>query len=336
MITAALGLVTPTGVLVYDGPPHTEEWFAVRRSGITATDVPAITGDSRYTTARHVYLDKHGALPDLGQDENEAALWGTVLEEPVAQVWAQRHAVTVNPVGILARVGVRHHLASLDRLVEVCPDGDGAGVCGLEVKTRSAFVAGSWRDDIPDDVLAQVLWQLHVTGLPHMHIACLIGGQRLVEFRVDAAEDAEVIAFVVEQVERVWACIERHVMPDVDPTPALGRLLDALHPDRSGDAVIDADKAAALVGAYRDAAAAEKAAVAAKDVARVALVDAMGAAARLLADDEDGQRLVATYLPRSRTTVSAKVLRSDPELWERVTAAGAVTEPRWRQIALTN
>ena len=76
--------VTPTGVLVYDGAPHTDEWFAARRRGITATDVPKILGLTEYGTARHVWLDKQGLAPvDEG---SEAARWGTLLEDIVAKV----------------------------------------------------------------------------------------------------------------------------------------------------------------------------------------------------------------------------------------------------------
>lgn len=318
---------TPTGVLVYDGPPHSDDWFAVRRTGITATDVPKILDLSEYGTARHVWLDKLGLAPD-DSGESEAARWGTVLEGPVADEWAARNGCEVVPVGILAHAEATWRLASLDRLILDCPDGDGP--CGLEVKTRSAFVAGKWQGDIPDDVLAQVMWGLDVAGFDHMHVAALIGGQRMESFRVD--RDDEVCAFLLAAATAVWEQVRSGEMPDCAPTAALGRLLDAMHTDRTGDAVVDRDVADALLGEYRAASAAVKAAETRRDRAKVSIVDRLGGAQRLAVEGEDGPSGVFSYDPRSKTTVSTKGARSNPELWAALEAAGVVHVSRFRQL----
>lgn len=322
-------LATPTGVLVYDGPAHAPGWYETRRSGITATDLAKILDLSQYGTARHVWMDKLGLTADEDA-ESEAARWGTVLEEPVAAEWAHRHDCEVVPVGILAHRDHRWALASLDRIVLDCPDGQGP--CGLEVKTRSAFVAGKWRDDVPDDVLAQVMWGLHVTGLGHMHVAALIGGQRLESYRVD--RDDDVIAYLRGHAENLWGLVQAGQMPECAPTAALGRLLDSLHETRDGDTVVDEDTAEALLADYRDAAAAEKEAVAARERAKVAVIAALGAGQRLVVEDQDGVRPVFSYDARSKTSVNVTKARGDAALWAALEEAGAVKVSRYRQMSV--
>lgn len=227
---AAEELLTPTGVLVCDAPPLSPSWYAARRKGITATDVPAALGLSRYRTALHVWLDKRGE----GVDEplGEAGMWGQVLEEPVAATWAAMRDVRVARVGVLARAGQGWMRASLDRLVTGCPDAD---VCALEVKTRNAWAGADWADDVPDDVLAQVQWQLAVSGLPHAHVVALIGGQRLVQHEV--RPEPAVQAYLGAVAARLWLDVQEGRCPALDEHAdawALIDLLNRLHPDRSG------------------------------------------------------------------------------------------------------
>lgn len=320
------GLITPTGVLVYDGPPVTDEWFTARRRGITATDIAQILDMSEHGNARSVWLDKQGMKPD--DQSGEAALWGNLLEDPVAQEWARRNSAQVAPVGILARAGESWKLASLDRIVLDCPDGDGR--CGLEVKTRSAFVAGKWRDDIPDDVLAQVMWGIHVSGFDHMHVAALIGGQRMESYRVD--RDDTVISYIEGAAARVWGDVQAGTMPECAPTPALGRLLDSLYPQGDGDTVVAPETAAVLAAEYTDACTEFKAAEARKDAAKVAVQDVLGAGERIVVEDADGPRVVFAYPQRSKTTVTASVAKNNPDLWAGLVEVGAVKVSTYRQI----
>jgi putative phage-type endonuclease len=280
-VTATLdGAVTPTSVLVSTAAPKTPEWYAQRRAGITATDLPKILGLSRYGNALSVWADKRGDLPD--QEAGEAALWGNILEEPIAQEWARRNGVDVLPIGTVAHVEDRWQLASLDRLVIGCPDGP----CPLEVKTRSAFVGGDWRGDIPDDVLAQKTWQLHVTGYTHGHLAVLIGGQELRSFRVDLDPDVE--ALLVAEATRVWGHVQTGTPPDVDNDEVLLRVLQALYPDRAGEVAADAATVRELVAAYDEGSAQEAAGKHRKTQAKAGLVALMGA---------DGDRIVIDGLP---------------------------------------
>jgi len=236
-----LPLVTPTGVLIMtaDEIRDREAWLAERRNGVGSSDVPAILDlEDAYVTALHVWHDKRGDDVDR---PGEPALWGTLLEDVVAQEWCRRNRSVIEPVGLVARMGEEWKRASLDRLVRECPlDPARREVCALEVKTRSAFKANRWHADVPDDVLAQTTWQRHVTGLDHIHVAVLIGGNDYRQTVVRA--DAAVEAYIVPPVTAFW---ELAVGQGIAPEPNLAKpdrlieLDEQLHPDRVGEIDLD-------------------------------------------------------------------------------------------------
>ena len=284
--------VTPAAYVVTDAEPQTDDWFKARRDGITGTDIPKILGMSKRGTALHVYYDKLGELP--AEPESRYALWERRLEDPIARGWAEDHATSVSPVGILAHVEEPWMRASLDRLVDACPDGDGP--CGLEVKNRSAFVRDGWADDrVPDDVLAQVVWGAVVAGFRHMHVAGLFGGNEPVYARVDL--DPDDIEWVTAAAREVWERVEQQVPPTVDPAPLLVRLLNQRTPDREGDREVTFTEAEDWTARYRLGRALEKRGKAVRESAHARLVVAMGTGDRLRTADGE---TVATYYASTR------------------------------------
>lgn len=266
-------MITPTGWLATNALPGTATWFETRRQGITGTDLAKILSRSQYGTALGVWRDKRGEAPD--DQAREAAKWGNILEDPVAQEWANMRGTKVGRVGVLGNVSRQWMLASLDRIVISCPDGE--SLCGLEIKTRNAYKAADFAgDEVPDDVLAQVQWGLSVTGFDHMHVAVLIGGQRLVEFRVD--HDPKLSAYLIRAARPVWECVEQGIPPTVSPDSdgvLLQELLDMFR-DREGDRELPAEQAEAFLESYQAAHLREKAATEEKTEAKTGLVQLLG------------------------------------------------------------
>lgn len=288
-----------------DAAPQTEPWYAARRAGIGASDIPAILGLSKYRTALEVYHDKRGDLPpDPG---HESARWGTLLEDTIAQEWAQRHDTTVERVPTLAHPQHPWRMASLDRLVTICPDAPGGDerICELEVKTRAAWKGQQWNDDVPDDVLAQVQWQLHVSGLDHAHVACLVGGQRLVEHRVEPEQP--LTDWIIDQAETLWQHVLDGTPPPVDPSAALTDFLNRLFTDREGAVELDPADVSRLRGQYQDAHVRERVAKADKDDARNALVALLGPADTVTV----AGMVAATYKPTMRVTTDLARLKAE-------------------------
>lgn len=299
-----MNTLTLDSTVICDAEPQTEEWFAARRTGITATDLPKILGLSKYGNALSVWHDKRGELPP--DEAGPAARWGHLLEDVIAEAWAADHGTEVRRIGVMANVDYPWRQAALDRLVMTCPDGDGA--CWLEVKCRSAFKAGAWREEVPDDVLAQVAWQRIVTGLDHGHVAVLIGGNDLREFRYDRDDALE--AFLIDQADAAWRGVQDGTPPTVDATSALLDLLDRLHPNRDGATPVDRKVAAQLRADYDAAADIERYAKGGKEWAKYRTVALLEAGDRLVAAD-DPDVVLATYKPQMRESVDTERLKRE-------------------------
>jgi putative phage-type endonuclease len=269
--------VTPTGRLILPADADRADWLTARRSGIGSSDVPAILGLIEQNPPLKVYYDKLGYDVD---DAGEAAYWGTVNEENVARRWAMQNRSVIRRVGLVAHQDHPHWMTTLDRRVTECPlDSHEQAPCALEIKTRSAFKSAQWHAGAPDDVTAQVLWQIAVNGYEHMHYAVLIGGNEYHQGTIRADQYADVIDDITTAVDRFWF---EHVKAEVPPEPtgngeALTKLFRRLHPTRSGAVDIARhDDALDALADYNRHQRAESAAKKAKNAAKARLVAALG------------------------------------------------------------
>ncbi|MGW5485117.1 YqaJ viral recombinase family nuclease [Streptosporangium sandarakinum] len=283
MSAGALGLaaarrVTPTARLVLPASADRAAWLTARRDGIGSSDVADVM-EVGYKTPSHVYYDKRGELP-ADDDAGEAALWGQLDEEATAREWARRNRSVVRRIGLIAHIDHDWMRCTLDRRVTECPlSREQREVCALEVKHRNAFVAGKWRRAVPDDVLAQTLWQLNVTGYDHIHVACRIGGNDYRQYVVRRKGNEQIIADIVTVAGRMWQRVQAGDPPPPTGNPdRLVELWDDLHPDRDGSVDLADTAAHEQLLTYEDARLREKAAKAEKDGAKAALIHLLGAA----------------------------------------------------------
>ncbi|MFF4576879.1 YqaJ viral recombinase family protein [Streptomyces sp. NPDC001373] len=279
--------VTPTGRLILPADADRTDWLTARRSGIGSSDVPAILGLVEQNPPLKVYYDKLGYDVD---DAGEAAYWGTVNEENVARRWAMQSRSVVRRVGLVAHQDHPHWMTTLDRRVTHCPlSEEEQAPCALEVKTRSAFKSAQWHAGAPDDVTAQVLWQIIVNGYEHMHYAVLIGGNEYHQGVIRSDQYQDVMADITAAVERFWT---EHILAQVPPAPvgdgnAVVKVLRRVHPTRSGTVDVDMhpDAYDALCD-YNRHRSAESSAKKAKNSAKARLVAALGNAQEALLSGE--------------------------------------------------
>lgn len=311
---------TPTAVRVLPADAPRTEWLTARRDHLCSSDLPPLLGVSSWGTPASVYYDKIGQLGD--DTAGEAALWGSLLEEPVAREWARRNRATVRRLGLVEHETRGWQAATLDRVVTDCPTGEPGG-CFLEVKCRSAFKADRWRRSVPDDVLAQVLWALATTGYGHAHVAVLIGGNDYRQHTI--RPDPALIADLVAAGQRFWT---EHVLAH-RPPPASGAadadLYDQLHPNRAGvvhlDDTDDLIDAANALDAYRGAGTAERVAAAAKAAARAELVRLTGNGDTAVIDDD----VRWTYTASTRVSVDLAALAEQyPDVYAATTTTTTV------------
>lgn len=265
--------------------------------GIGASDVPAILGVSDYGTPRSVFYDKLGLNVD---DANEAAHWGTILEEPVAREWARRNRSVVRRVGLVANVDDPVLMCTLDRRVTECPLPDSRREqCALEVKCRNAFKANRWHASLPDDITAQMLHQIAVTGYDHLHYAILVGGNDYRQGVVRRADHEATIRHITTACKRYWnEFVMAEVVPAADPDRGERELemYKRMHRNRSGSVAADPTAVREAVLAYAEHGGVESAAGKRKKAAQAEILRLMGDGEALVADGE----VAAEMRPRNR------------------------------------
>lgn len=208
-----------------------EEWLQARKHGIGGSDVSAIAGLNKWKSSVGVYLDKIGASPDE-DTAGEAAYWGNVMEDIVAQEFTKRTDLKVRRRNaILKHPEYPWMLANVDRLIVGKKE-------GLECKTASEYLKGDWEgEEIPAAYLLQIQHYMAVTGFRAWWIAVLLGGNKFHFKRID--RDEEIIQYLIEIEKDFWL---NHVVkenpPIFDGSDASVDLLKALYPEAEPDSEI--------------------------------------------------------------------------------------------------
>lgn len=307
-----------------------DEWLELRRTGIGSSDCSAVLGLGKYGSAFSVWADKTGkSLPD---DENEAMMWGTLLEPVIRAELARRLGVEIVECKTLR---------SLDRPWQLYnPDGMILAQNALvEIKNASAWLASDWADgEVPDHAELQVQHGMAVTGADGAYVAGLVGGNRLRWEYVP--RDDDLIATIIEAEQHLWdAYIVPDVAPPIDGSDATAEAIAARWPRRYDlvDVATDIPAVEAAMAAYRAALDAEKAAKSEKATAVNQLSDMMRGADAIT--DADGRKLVAPgrgqfrekafrdeqddagWLHKVEVIDKDRLKAEDPELYRRYQAA---------------
>lgn len=253
------------------------EWLKARRSGIGGSDVAAILGLSRYKTAVDVYEDKI-ATDEPKDAQSDAAYFGSVLEDVVAQEFSKRTGMKIQRVNKMLRMGEGDWMiANIDRGV-VNPDIAGRvfvydeqrqAETGrmlstnwiLECKTANQFMAEQWGESQEDEIVnglvvtehkipiyyeTQVQWYLGVTGCDICYVAVLLGGQ---DFRIYAVKrDEEVIKALHAQCSKFW---RENVLAHVPPAPQNAKDVIKLFAKDNGEMLEATNEQAADIGELR-------------------------------------------------------------------------------------
>ncbi len=171
----------PHKIRVLQGSP---EWLEARRTHITATDIPALLGISPYRCEQDVADEK---LNGSGQDSTLVMQVGSALEDLIAAAYAEQTGRKVRRVrGLWESRSVPWAAAS--------PDASAAGRL-VELKwtgARSRFASG-----LPEDVEAQVAWQMFVAEADACDVATLTVGDdqvRIFEVRAEPGLQRHLVA----------------------------------------------------------------------------------------------------------------------------------------------
>lgn len=180
-----------------------EQFLANRRKGIGGSDAAAVLGLSKWKTAYDVFLDKTGQAEPT--PDNDAMLWGRLLEPVIRQQYADRTGREVAMPEMLTMADKPYIVANVDGL---CSDRV------LEIKT--ARTSKDWGEEGTDEVPMQYFLQcqhyLMVTGKPVADVAVLIGSA---DFRIYTVEANEKLFGVMQTAyAEFW---NNHVLTGTPP-----------------------------------------------------------------------------------------------------------------------
>lgn len=150
-------------------PASHEDWLKEREYGVGASEVGAILGLSPYETPFSLWLKKTKQVPP--EPENEAMLMGHLLEDVVAKRWEMETGEKVIKASAKDIIYIHpeydYMRATPDRIVR-------GRKKILECKTTVTQVDP---DEIYPHWLAQVQYQMYVTGIHDADLAWLVQGR---------------------------------------------------------------------------------------------------------------------------------------------------------------
>lgn len=286
----------------------TKEFHKDRTQGIGGSEVAAIAGLSKWTSPMEIYLEKIGAFKP--EDPGEAAYWGVVLEDIVAQEFARQTGLEIiKQEKTLQHPDYPFMLANIDRMIVDKKAGNGV----LECKTVSEYLKTEWEEDkVPDYYFVQVQHYLAVTGLSYAYIAALIGGNKFKYKYIP--RDNEIIKYLIKIEQDFWSLVETRTPPELDGSAASIELVKLLFPQANHKQEISLPtQAIELIQEYEKADAVEKKAKENKEAAANKLKAMLGY-------NEYGSienRMVAWKNIEMTRFDSKQLKKEEPELYEK-------------------
>lgn len=264
----------PDATEVLPAGAERESWLRTRQSGIGGSDVSAILGLSRFSTARDIYRAKWGIDPQ--RPPSWPMMRGTLLEPGLVEWFTRETGAPVSHVGTLRNT---------ERpWMQYNPDGLLTEPAVLECKTTGHWGADEWADgQTADHAELQVQWGMAVTGLPKAYVIVAISDSDP-EIR-EVQRDDELIPFLIKECGIFW---RDHVIPGVEPAVTY-RDLSAVkreHPDVTKAAVTGGPDIDDAVKRHTNAALIIKAYKEIQQQAEAEIIQTLGDAAHLVINGE--------------------------------------------------
>ena len=209
----------------------TQEWLDMRRTGITASEMPVLTGNR--DGLLELWMYKTGQIDSLAPvDEatKEMFALGHAVEPVIANAYAEKTGRLVRRVNNMIRADdPPWAYASLDRITL-----DHSRI----VELKWAAVR-RWDRGVPDYVMDQVQWQMMVAQVAVTDVAVLNGGKvEIHEVVADPGYQEDLLAIARGFRHQ----IEERIRPDIDGSEATRRGLHRMHPVDSEPMITEPDE----------------------------------------------------------------------------------------------
>ena len=213
----------------------TQAQLEERRTGVGGSDASTILGINPFQDAYGLYLDKRGEAPPEDEDFlKESRYWGSVLEAPVSDRYAEETGYKIQRANKLIR-SKKHPfmIANIDRKVV----GEDMKI-GFEAKTavRGDGWGESGSDEIPAYIMCQVQHYLAVTEYDYWDLAVLIGNRDYRQYRIAPID--QIIEDLIDAEQEFWDRVQNEVAPEPNwQSAATTRLMKNLYPGTNGEVV---------------------------------------------------------------------------------------------------
>jgi predicted phage-related endonuclease len=222
----------------------TEKQKIEREASLGSSDAPIVAGVSPYKSPLELYYQLHGELPRYTDEETQAQRIGSKLEPMIAELAAEDLGLNIRRIGTQRHRQHAFMVASLD--FEIVNNSKGPGV--LECKNRGACKPF---DQLPDDIMLQVVQQMAVTNREWGIVAVLFGFGTLKTYEVQ--RDKELEEYLVELEGRFMLRVSKGEPPDHTWTPETVGILKKLYPKDSGQTIALPEPASIAIADFIDA-----------------------------------------------------------------------------------
>ena len=253
---------------------RTPEWLDARTHGIGASQGAAALGLSPWQSKISLWAEKLGLIPP--QEQTIPMMVGTELEPLIARLYTEATGVKVRRANML-RQHPEHAfmLASIDRR---------AGRKPIELKwsARGDDYGDPGTDEVPDDVLVQVLHQMAVLDEDEADVAALIGRRDTIQIYT-VRRDATIEQSIIEREAEFWHHVETRTEPPLDGSDATHAYLRARYPRDDGEVIEADEELARALGDLRAVRQEQDAAAASRKELEARIQGAMGLASKVVA-----------------------------------------------------
>ena len=200
-----------------------EEWLEARKSTIGGSEVAAILGISEYQTPYQLWEVKTGRRVPADLSENQAVIFGNLLEDVIADEFSRRTGRKV-----LRDNFIRKHpqypflTGNIDRIITAGESKLGRGI--LEIKTVNGWTFKEWEMKVPEAYYCQIQHYMGLTGYEYGAFAILVDGRRLEIIEVKA--DWE---FINYQNSKLVEWYEAHIVNDIPPQKSIPDYEESQH-----------------------------------------------------------------------------------------------------------
>ena len=236
-----------------------DEWLALRKSTIGASEAAAACGESPYQSAIELWSYKTGLLTPPDISDVEHILWGNIHEPAIVRETCRREGLTLlDPLQAVEALGENGDFEIVG-LVEgrqlflrsrihpwMSATLDGIALApgpktlvSIEAKSTGEWSSSDWKDgSYPDHHLLQVAHQLAVvTPISYGILAGLVGGNKL-RIAPPISRDAAPIDSLVVLEREFWRCVQEKDAPPADGSKSSLKALKLLHPDDNGESIV--------------------------------------------------------------------------------------------------